>query len=194
MPKWAAAPTGKARLGQGEGRPRLMRAQLELTTSLPPSWRAPTTPCCGASRPTSTATLPARENVVTLDVTRTRWRREGRRLRAVRPHRRGSRHRTPARSRRSPTRSTSTSRRRRSSRTWSGATQHKVAPKTVNQKRYVDCNPQQARSRWHRPGGTGKTFWPWRWPRPLCRAARSTHHLTRPRSKPASAWASCPAT
>ena len=77
----------------------------------------------------------------------------------VRPDPPGPRHRARARSRRSPARSTTTSARAASSRTWSGATAAlKVAPKTVNQKRYVDAIREQTITVGIGPAGTGKSF------------------------------------
>ena len=71
----------------------------------------------------------------------------------------GPRDRARARSPRSPARSTSTRRRPRSSRTSSGATaRRKVAPKTVNQKRYVDSIRDNTITFGIGPAGTGKTF------------------------------------
>ena len=48
----------------------------------------------------------------------------------------------------------------------------KVAPKSVNQKRYVDAIRRSTVTFGVGPAGTGKTFWPWPWPPPRSRAAR----------------------
>ena len=50
----------------------------------------------------------------------------------------------------------------------------KVAPKTVNQKRYVDAiRRTRSRSASARPAPASRS-WPWRWPSRRCRGARST--------------------
>ena len=72
----------------------------------------------------------------------------------------------------------------------------RVAPKTVNQKRYVDSSPRAARS----PSASGRPAparrsSPSRWPPPRSPATRSTASSSRaPRSRPASGSASCRAT
>ena len=71
----------------------------------------------------------------------------------------GPRDRARARSRRSRARSTGTRARAGSSRTWCGATAAlRVAPKTVNQKRYVDAIRRSTISVGIGPAGTGKSF------------------------------------
>ena len=71
----------------------------------------------------------------------------------------------------------------------------RVAPKSVNQKRYVDAiRSRRSRSGSARPAPARRS-WPSRWPSRRCRAARSTASSSPARpSRPASGSASCPAT
>jgi len=71
----------------------------------------------------------------------------------------------------------------------------KVAPKTVNQKRYVDSIRGHTITFGIGPAGTGKTFLAVAMAVAALDAKEvSRIILTRPRSRPASAWASCRAT
>ena len=71
----------------------------------------------------------------------------------------------------------------------------KVAPKTVNQKRYVDAIRRQTITVGVGPAGTGKSFLAVAMAGPRCRAVRSAASCSPgPRWKRASASASCPAT
>ena len=71
----------------------------------------------------------------------------------------------------------------------------KVAPKTVNQKRYVDSIRANTITFGIGPAGTGKTFLAVALAAAALAGARSTASSSPARpSRPASAWASCPAT
>jgi phosphate starvation-inducible PhoH-like protein len=71
----------------------------------------------------------------------------------------------------------------------------KVAPKTVNQKRYVDSIRRNTITFGVGPAGTGKTFLAVAMAAAaLTRKEVNRIILTRPRSRPASGSASCPAT
>ena len=71
----------------------------------------------------------------------------------------------------------------------------RVAPKTVNQKRYVDAIRRNTITFGIGPAGTGKTFLAIAMAAAALAAARSTASSSpAPRSRPASGSASCPAT
>ena len=101
-----------------------------------------------------------RGNLLTLDGEESETqRRRARRARARRPDRPRPSDRARARSPPSPARSTRTNRRRACSRTSSGRHRGlRVAPKTVNQKRYVDSIRASTITFGVGPAGTGKTF------------------------------------
>ena len=72
----------------------------------------------------------------------------------------------------------------------------KVAPKTVNQKRYVDSIRRNTITFGIGPAGTGKTFLAVAMAAAALQPPRGQPRSSSParRSRPASGWASCPAT